>query len=308
MWLNELKYNLEKKSENPEMWNDNKFFNEEEYNLWLSKVDEEKRNDKNEREWQINNLVKNLVDEEDSELLDKIDWSIFENETNKEELGEICKNLIKKWMLEFGKKGKITWAFVDVWWEKKSSKLFDSLLKAWFSQEQTLKYWLQTRTKIFKDWFGDRINNPQNASKIVDENGEPLLVYHWSTKKFENFDIGKIGSTTWDKSWFYFSNDRRIAKGYYSKETGNWWDNIKVMLGLSRKFKPTVYDCFLNAKNPYIKDFNGEYDKKWREKIIADAKEKWHDVVILKNIMDGPPVVQDVYVVFHPDQIKLEYK
>ena len=40
--------------------------------------------------------------------------------------------------------------------------------------------WLQVRTKNFTNWFGDWINNPAEASKIVDENGEPLVVYHGS--------------------------------------------------------------------------------------------------------------------------------
>lgn len=37
--------------------------------------------------------------------------------------------------------------------------------------------WLQVRTKAFKRWFGDWENDSTNASKVVDENGEPLVVY-----------------------------------------------------------------------------------------------------------------------------------
>jgi hypothetical protein len=55
-------------------------------------------------------------------------------------------------------------------------------------------------TDEFKNWFGDWINDPQNASKIVDENGEPLVVYHGSAKRFKEFDANKIGSTTGDNS------------------------------------------------------------------------------------------------------------
>ena len=40
--------------------------------------------------------------------------------------------------------------------------------------------WLQVRTKAFKKWFGDWENDPENASKVVNENGEPLPVYHGS--------------------------------------------------------------------------------------------------------------------------------
>lgn len=42
----------------------------------------------------------------------------------------------------------------------------------------TERQYAQVRTKAFKDWFGDWENNPKNASKVVDENGEPLVVYH----------------------------------------------------------------------------------------------------------------------------------
>lgn len=44
----------------------------------------------------------------------------------------------------------------------------------------TEKQYAQVRTKAFRKWFGDWINDPENASKIVDENGEPLVVYHSS--------------------------------------------------------------------------------------------------------------------------------
>lgn len=42
----------------------------------------------------------------------------------------------------------------------------------------TEQQWLQVRTEAFKTWFGDWENDPENASKVVDENGEPLVVYH----------------------------------------------------------------------------------------------------------------------------------
>jgi hypothetical protein len=43
------------------------------------------------------------------------------------------------------------------------------------------------RTKAFKDWFGDWENDPKNASKVVDENGEPLVVYRGSKSKNPNY-------------------------------------------------------------------------------------------------------------------------
>ena len=59
----------------------------------------------------------------------------------------------------------------------------------------TERQWLQVRTQAFKKWFGDWENDPQNASKVVDENGEPLVVYHGtSSAKFSTFDSSRNGS------------------------------------------------------------------------------------------------------------------
>lgn len=94
----------------------------------------------------------------------------------------------------------------------------------------TERQYAQVRTKAFKDWFGDWENNPKNASKVVDENGEPLVVYHRSPNKFNTFDINKIGTTT---------DIGQYGKGFYfgvenDRAEGN-----------------NVYEVFLNIRNPY---------------------------------------------------------
>ena len=43
----------------------------------------------------------------------------------------------------------------------------------------TERQWLHVRSKAFKNWFGDWENDAENASKVVDENGEPLVVYSY---------------------------------------------------------------------------------------------------------------------------------
>lgn len=57
----------------------------------------------------------------------------------------------------------------------------------------------------FKSWFGD--------SKVVDENGNPLVVYNRAKKRFTNFDSEKqlIG---WLGKGFYFSTDKDEFKEY----------------------------------------------------------------------------------------------
>lgn len=91
--------------------------------------------------------------------------------------------------------------------------------------------WLQVRTKEFKDWFGDWENDPENASKVVDKNGEPMVVYHRSPDKFNIFDANKIGSTT---------DSGQYGKGFYfGMENDRGEGN-------------NIYEVFLNIKNPYF--------------------------------------------------------
>lgn len=167
----------------------------------------------------------------------------------------------------------------------------------------TEKQYAQVRTKSFKDWFGDWENDPSESSKVVDENGEPLVVYHGSTKQFNTFKLDKIGSMSGDKSGFYFTNKRKIAKDYYSKETGSALGNFKVLFHIGSEYKSSVYDVFLNSKNPYVINIS---DKEYinREQIIKEAREQGYDSVLFNNVIDGPTVRQDVRIVFNPNQIK----
>jgi hypothetical protein len=72
------------------------------------------------------------------------------------------------------------------------------------------------RTPEFKAWFGDWENSPENSSKVIDENGEPLVVYHGTDSKFNIFDKKYIGSKTYLTSLngFHFAKDKNIANRY----------------------------------------------------------------------------------------------
>jgi hypothetical protein len=70
------------------------------------------------------------------------------------------------------------------------------------------------RTPAFKAWFGDWENDLENSSKVVDENGEPLVVYHGSkyTNKYYNFDLNAIDDNK--VKAFFFSRGIEHAKRY----------------------------------------------------------------------------------------------
>lgn len=92
------------------------------------------------------------------------------------------------------------------------------------------RQWLQVRTKAFKDWFGDWENNPSEASKVVDENGEPLVVYHNTPFEFNGiFDMDhKSRIMPWTSEPFGHVG---------TQETAN-------------TIKGTQFALFLNVKNP----------------------------------------------------------
>ena len=57
---------------------------------------------------------------------------------------------------------------------------------------------LYVRTKNFKDWFGDWEKNPKDASKTVDENGEPMTLWHETGNDFTVFNPRHEGAGTRD--------------------------------------------------------------------------------------------------------------
>jgi len=81
------------------------------------------------------------------------------------------------------------------------------------------KQWNQVRTPEFKKWFGDWENYPKNASKVVDENGEPKVVYHGSMNQFDEFKKEELGKATGSESsmlGFYFSDNKEVSETYIS--------------------------------------------------------------------------------------------
>ncbi|MFA7543643.1 MAG: hypothetical protein WCY84_04645, partial [Candidatus Cloacimonadaceae bacterium] len=82
--------------------------------------------------------------------------------------------------------------------------------------------WLQVRTENFKAWFGDWENDPKNASKVVDENGEPLVVYHGGTAK-EVFTAN---------GYSFFTEDKDLAEDYAPKQKDGTRNVISAFLNV----------------------------------------------------------------------------
>lgn len=106
---------------------------------------------------------------------------------------------------------------------------------------EAVKEWAEkgVESKYFKKWFGD--------SKVVDENGEPLVVYHGSkVADIKEFDSNK-------------SNYGHISAGF------NFFTNNKNGEGESAEFyagnNGTIYECYISMKNPLVYNATGWKDE-----------------------------------------------
>ena len=62
-----------------------------------------------------------------------------------------------------------------------------------FSEKVNIKISESTQSQQFKRWFGDWQNDPASASKVVNEDGTPKVVYHGTNAEFTVFDLRKNG-------------------------------------------------------------------------------------------------------------------
>ncbi len=191
----------------------------------------------------------------------------------------------------------------------------------------------QTKTDNFKNWFGDWEKAPEKASKVVDESGKPLVVYHGTGKDFSVFDMTKIGTenySDWGKG-IYVTPRKENANSYREEALANadeiagklWgkmqelekkvtWKNgtptypeehdiVLNQWRLARKLarnkaEGKVMDLYVSVKNPYILPYQSTADPT----IAKYAITKGHDGIFVLT----PNGKIDEIVVFSPTQIK----
>ena len=132
------------------------------------------------------------------------------------------------------------------------------------------KQWEQVRTPAFKKWFGDWENDPKNASKAVDENGEPLIVYHGSSGGFDEFKeeyLGDVTQTEISQMGFFFTNNENVAKTFqFVAQEPNMADLEKIVLSMSYdemvEFNEAVMKTLHFRKGGKIED---EYDEPYED-------------------------------------------
>ncbi len=127
-----------------------------------------------------------------------------------------------------------------------------------------------TESQQFERWFGDWQNHPKSASKVVNADGTPKVVYHGTTADFTVFEpsMGALGKG------IYFSDSRDFANGYTYKNgqaVGN------------------VMEAYIDMKNPYYVKYADNYD-------IEKLKSEGYDGIIHES--------NGMYMVFSPNQVK----
>lgn len=112
-------------------------------------------------------------------------------------------------------------------------------------------------TATFKRWFGD--------SKVVDADGNPLVMYHGTTKSQEGQAFTRFDTYGAEYGLFgigsYFTDDPELASSYAKKGRGE---------------TPTVYPVYLSIKNPIDMDAKADAQA-WIDEFQEYDIEQYHE-------------------------------
>ena len=139
-----------------------------------------------------------------------------------------------------------------------------------------------TQSQQFKRWFGDWKNHPESASKVVNADGTPKVVYHGTNAEFNTFQQ--------ENGAYFFSESRDYAESMADERRGN-----------------RIIEAYLKMKNPYTVKLSPEQftDNIAEAPFIRYAKEHGHDGVIFEYDGSKEDLAYDkFYVVFDSTQIK----
>lgn len=150
-----------------------------------------------------------------------------------------------------------------------------------FSEKVNMNIQDATQSQQFKRWFGDWQNHPKGASKIVNADGTPKVVYHGTNADFNVFQSSDGN--------YWFSESEDYAETMMTERNGN-----------------RIIPAYLNMRNPYIASLPADQftNPVYEDPIIRKAKAGGYDGVIIENETDNELAYDKFYVVFNPAQIK----
>lgn len=158
-----------------------------------------------------------------------------------------------------------------------------------------------TKTRQFKRWFGDWEKKPHTASKVVNADGTPKVVYHGTNADFWTFDLGKSGQNFGDVSdgLIFFTN----KKDGYQDSAADYARKAAENGGKER-----IIECYLDIKKPLHLYSDGAYTPtayfdQNAESIYSQYLSGDYDGIIIEN---SDKSVDDsvIYMVDNSAQIK----
>jgi len=173
----------------------------------------------------------------------------------------------------------------------------------------------QIHTPEFKEWFGDWQNDPENSSKVVDERGEPLVVYHGSTLPADELNIMDPNAAIETRGVVFFSDNEDVAGLFtFPREFG---EIVTEEQELDEEGEPVdiepgaVMEVYLNMRNPMVLDGPNAQratdDTAYQGQVVEEAKAKGHDGIIFEDVREGIGMDTEpgtTYGVFSANQIK----
>ena len=166
----------------------------------------------------------------------------------------------------------------------------------------------QTKSEAFKEWFGDWENEPESASKVVNEDGTPRIIYHQTATEFNVFSnanplAGRNDSET-PNGFFAKDNDADIGVGGNKQmalygdmkkplhfkdraEAKAWYsEHIDGYKGLTEKLNKL--DEEYQSKYDAQETANDEYYEQNYEAYVAD------DTEVTKKILENEDKLDDI--------------
>ena len=146
-----------------------------------------------------------------------------------------------------------------------------------------------TQSQQFVRWFGDWQNKPKTASKVVDGNGEPLVVYHQTGNDFTVFDTKHTGAGEFDSEMptGIFMKPTNSNIGLSGNKQMALYANIRNPLTVNNRaelvrFYEKNIDGYKEARD-YISSIDSEYKQKFQDEMKRENQEYQKLWVARKN-------------------------
>ena len=139
----------------------------------------------------------------------------------------------------------------------------------------------QTDTPAFKRWF--------EGSKVVDENGNPQVMYHGTPEDFTVFNTadrladGSARNPMNDNIGAFFTSDRPDAEDFSARNA-------------SSSAASNIHDVYLAIKNPLVFEDQAEFRSYLRKNSREDMEKAGYDGVIINDVYE-----EDRAYEFDPD-------